>query len=382
MKVLSPVIGRLEQRRRRNILLHESPARGPRALGGVMPYKTESAEDVEIAERLLQAWDEPAWRSERVDLWTEIREGQDGFRTVLASKDPVRLARYLCNVARHEASRGITQGDLEYDRIVRDASYRDFILLMTKDKLVALAEALGVIPVENPEQGPWGENLGRDADELVTAISNRLGVDIAPPDVDGGLLKLKTGRGDFGERDFNAIFTAQLVRSLVGERRRICEIGGGSGRVAYWSVRMGASAYTLVDLPHVNVVQGYYLMKALGADVVGLYGEAETPKHIVRIRPAHALGELEATEFDLVLNQDSFPEMHPDTVTDYLSWVAAGRGPRLLSINHESRPTYGGGRRQISVAQMAGECHGLERRERFPYWLRKGYVVELYSPTD
>lgn len=67
-------------------------------------------------------------------------------------------------------------------------------------------------------------------------------------------------------------------------------------------------------------------MKALGAQRIGLNGEAENAEHLVRIRPAHALTELEASEFDLVLNQDSFPEMHPDTVADYLNWVAAGRG--------------------------------------------------------
>lgn len=385
MRALSPVIRRLQAGerqagQRRNILLHDSRERGQLARGLVLPDKVETREDVAVAERLLRAWDEGP-DSDRVDLWTEIRQRQNGFRDVLASGDPVLLARYLCNVARHQATHGIMQGDLEYDRIARDASYRDFMLLMTKDKLVALAEALGAIPVENPEQGPWGDNLGLDADELVTAISSRLGIDIAPPDIDGGLLKLRTGHGDFGERDLNAIFTAHLVRNVAGEGKRICEIGGGGGRVAYWSVRMGAAAYTLIDLPHVNVVQGYYLMKALGADAVGLHGEAESANHLVRIRPAHTLAELVANEFDLVLNQDSFPEMHPDTVADYLSWVAAGRWPRLLSINQEARAMYGGGRRQISLPQIAGEINGLARRERFPYWLRKGYVVELYAPT-
>lgn len=41
----------------------------------------------------------------------------------------------------------------------------------------------------------------------------------------------------------------------------------------------------------------------------------------------------------------------------------------------------GRGRRQISVPNIAVEVGGLARRYRFPYWLRKGYVVELYAPT-
>ena len=299
----------------------------------------------------------------------------------MASGEPRRLARYLCNVARHDASRGLTQGDLEYERILQDVSYRDFILLMTHDKLVALAEALGFIALENPEQGRWGKNLGLDADALVTGISKSLGVDITPPNLDGGLLKMRTGHGYFNERDLNAVFTAHMVRGIAGNGQSICEIGGGSGRVAYWSVRMSAASYTLIDLPHANVVQGYYLMKALGSDRVRLYGEAEKPGQLVRIYPCQALGTLDASAFDIVVNQDSFPEMHRDTVADYLRWVRAGRRPRLVSINQESQAMYQG-RRQVSVPEVAAGVVGLERCQRFPYWLRKGYVVEVYSPVS
>jgi hypothetical protein len=97
----------------------------------------------------------------------------------------------------------------------------------------------------------------------------------------------------------------------------------------------------------------------------------------VRVLPTHAIDEVRET-FDLVLNQDSFPEMHPTTVRDYLGWIGRVCSGRLLSINHESRTTNGDVLRRGGVPMIIEEHGGFERLDRFPYWLRKGYVAELY----
>jgi hypothetical protein len=39
-----------------------------------------------------------------------------------------------------------------------------------KDRLLALAEALGCIPMESPEQGRWGQKFTLDPDEVVSRI--------------------------------------------------------------------------------------------------------------------------------------------------------------------------------------------------------------------
>jgi len=210
-------------------------------------------------------------------------------------------------------------------------------------------------------------------------------VSVSPPDIDGRLLKLRTSHGLFGERDLNAIYTALLTERMscrlgVTGPARICEIGAGTGRVAYWSMRFGAKSYTIIDLPQVNVLQGYYLLKGLGADRVALYDEAWThsAERMVRILPAHATWERRGDEYDIVLNQDSFPEMDSDTVEDYLRWIGATSARGLLSINHESKPTYGPALVQVSVPEVIEHLGGFELLDRYPYWLRKGYVVELY----
>jgi hypothetical protein len=306
---------------------------------------------------------------------------QSRFAALLGAGTSEELAAYLCNVSRHDASIGITQGDAEYQRIVADASYRDFLALMAKDKLVSLAEAVGSLPVENPEQGPYGVNLHGDPDDIVVGISQRLGIDIAPPDIDGGLLKLKTSHGLFGERDANAIFTAWLLAYVARERgaRRICEIGGGSGRVAYWVHRLGPMSHTIIDLPHVNVVQAYYLLKAAPDARITLYGEEAKADSELTIWPNHALDELPDAQFDLVLNQDSMPEMSRATVDDYLRWIRKTCQGAFLSINHESKPAYGENLQHVSVPEAVAAAGGLDLLNRYPYWLRDGYVVELYA---
>lgn len=377
--------GMRDDYRRRAILQHPVGFTLPRERSVVVPDKTPTGEDTTIAARLLTAYQAgaDARSSGRTDLWSGIAEHQQHFAAVLARADPTELAEYLCNVSRHDASIGITQGVHEYERISRDASYRAFLAVMAKDKLVSLAEAVGAVAIENPEQGVYGTNLSLDAGSLVDRISERVGIDVEPPDVDGGLLKLDTGRGLFGERDANAIYTAWLLKHVLAasDTPRICEIGGGSGRVAYWSHRLGLTSYTIIDLPVVNVVQGYYALKCLPANLVLLYGEshpADDARHL-KIFPNHVIAEAHTPPNDVVLNQDSFPEIHRDTVVDYLGWMRRSRVRQFVSINHESRPPRGNGQLHLSVPETIREIGGFELAQRWPYWLRKGYAVELYD---
>lgn len=374
--------------RRQKMVQHETGARRPRFRAAVVADKVATGDDVAIAERLLAAHRAaarsapPAPPAERADVWTRIMAGQRRLASLLRGGDPRELAAYLCNLSRHDASEGLEQGSYGFQRVMGDPSYRRFVALMAGDALVSLAEAVGALAVENPEQGPFGQSIHRDPAELVERISARVGADIAPPEVDGGLLKLDTGRGLFGGRDANAIYTAHLLRQTTLDLRapRICEIGAGSGRVAYWSRRFGLGSYTVVDLPHINVVQGYYLLKSLAGDEVSLYGEDPpgAASGRVQILPAHAIAELRGPHFDLVLNQDSFPEIDPGTVADYLRWVKRCCEGSMISINHESKPPYGRGRAHLSVPELVDEVGGFQLTHRFPYWLRRGYVVELY----
>jgi hypothetical protein len=336
----------------------------------VVPDIPADEKDVHHAERLLRAYHMAIkdYRSPEYDLWTINSRNQAKFFGLLKENDPRKLAQYLCNMNREDATIGTVQGNYEYERIMSYPSYRKFLALMARDKFISLAEAFGVLPIENPEQGHYGENIHQDPGILFKGICSAIGYDITPPPIDGGLLKIKVGGALFNERDCNAIYTAYTIKSAG----KVCEIGGGAGRVCYWSKTFGVREYAILDLPHINVVQGFYLLKSLG-EQVSLFGETDRE---VRIIPCHRLPD---ERFDLVLNQDSFPEIGKEAVTGYLHWIR-DHAAEFLSINHESKPSFPNGE-HINVYEVVRQAGGLKRTGRALYWLRKGYVAERYSKT-
>ncbi len=344
---------------------------------------TAGDKDLETTERLLAAYrralaDRPRANGEASDVWTKIALAQGGLLGLLQRDDVPALAAYLCNMSRMDATIGTVQGDDEYAQILAHRRNRDFRITVTKDKLVSFAEAVGAARCETPEQGAWGEAMHVPADELIAALETRIGLPLAPPAIDGGLFKLVTEHGLFHERDLYAQFTAWSLRELVGVGGQVIEIGGGVGRCAYWARRMGLGAYAIIDLPHIGMLQGFYLIKALGPDSVELYGESGTGAPL-RLHPDFAIEDMAPASCDVVLNQDSLPEINQDAALHYMDWIKRVSRAWFYSVNQEAKAPYSTRGRQLSVPDLAAASGGYRRVSRAPYWLRKGYVTELYD---
>jgi len=121
-------------------------------------------------------------------------------------------------------------------------------------------------------------------------------------------------------------------------------------------------------------------MKALPDTPFRLYGEPANARDegAITIFPPHCIKEFQPKLFDLVLNQDSFPEIHAHIVRDYLTEIVK-ISRSFLSINHESCPPGVAGVHQIRVQDIIEKVGGYQRLWRVPYWLRRGYVMELYK---
>jgi hypothetical protein len=358
----------------------------------VVPDIAPSEIDDAIAVRLITSYrackkEEAAHPAIGTDIWSAIRRLQARFFTILESGDPKALAAYLCNMSRHDATIGISQGDEEYRLIASNPEYEYFRVLLIKDKLVSFAEAVGAIRCECPEQGPWGQHLHADIDVLLHALEECVGISLAPPEIDGGLIKIPAGNGLFHDRDLHAQFAVWSMREIAGPNATICEIGGGVGRAAYWAQRFGLGPYTIIDLPHVNVLQGYYLLKSLPMDQVRLYGESlGNPR--VTVLPYFEKHRITSGEVDIVFNQDSLPEIHHAAALDYIVWAREISPRWFYSINQEAAVAYTqifwqpGGEsdpKQNVVSALVAEAVGFRRVMRVPYWLRKGYTSELYQ---
>jgi hypothetical protein len=350
---------------------------------GALKLAVEPAADgparARIAKRLIRAYQlavqdarSATMHAADSDLWTAIvAQHMPELVAILNSADAPALARFLQRFgAEYTWFGGLTLGLDGYFR-ARDAGE---LASLYADKLACLAEAVGAAPRECPEQGDYAVLPGRPVDELVAAIEQEIGITIEPPRGVVYTAGLSSSRGPLHYRHFNALYSALLA---VGIGKRICEFGAGLGLTAVYAKRLGALNYTIFDLPLVNVIAGNYLLCALGEDAVSLYREPESPD-TVRVLPFWTCCEEPAQRFDVALNQDSFPEIDESLVRRYVDEITRTTTGHLISINQEAQAPISDARRHLWVARLLSRDRRFARIRRSPYWMREGYVEEIY----
>jgi hypothetical protein len=233
------------------------------------------------------------------------------------------------------------------------------------DKLVRLSEALGCRRTYNPEPSyflehetlPTMADVDREVDRICSALGLPADFTFKSPFLN--TLGIATRRGPLDQRTIQSLYQARRLRQLGGNH--VLEIGGGVGRAAYYALTLGASSYTIVDLPLTLVVQALFLGALLGEDPVRLAGEDDDGQKVHLLTP----NMLPERRFDIAFNCDSLTEMAVDQAREYVEYFKR-TVPLLLSINHEAN--------SFTVASLLPQTV-----HRYPYWLRKGYVEELFS---
>ncbi len=358
-------------------LLHTFPAGYPQVETVIILKNKIEPADIVISRRLLMAYKLTLSldkRKNQKDIWTDLAAGHHReFIEVLQSDDPKILAGYLLSVHARGISQGLVQGEIEYEKMRASQIFRRFLGVNTKDKLVSLAEYLGILPYENPEQGTYGKNIYEDEDKLASQINDKLGFEIETPDFENALLKLKLRSGSLHIRDIYSLYTALRVVKIIGKKGKVSEIGGGVGKAGYYAYKLGIRNYSIFDLPHINVLQGYFLIKSL-PNSVSLFGEKEKA---IKVLPDFAFSK-PRNKFDLTLNADSFPEISKVIVRKYLADIKNNTRKYFLSINQEGESSFSAIKQSV-VGRLIKESSGFKKEYRFPFWVRKGYVEELYS---
>lgn len=131
----------------------------------------------------------------------------------------------------------------------------------------------------------------------------------------------------------------------------VVEIGGGLGGVCYQVLQLADCKYSIYDIPEVAVLSGYFLLHALPAKRVKLYGEEGD--FDVAVLPHFAIDELPDLSVDLFFNSCSFSEMDAKDSSAYLRLIErAGRG-YFMHDNHENRFVFGGA--EPSVNRIGSE---------------------------
>ncbi|HEX4466169.1 MAG TPA: hypothetical protein VH025_03205 [Solirubrobacteraceae bacterium] len=246
-------------------------------------------------------------------------------------------------------------------------------------KLVSLAEVLGTVRTENPEQDSVGVAFRNSIADVVEAVEASLGFTVDFPHVGAAYGIEPAGRllpPETPEQIYAALRLRAAVEAHVpaGEGRHVVEIGGGYGAMAYWFLRMMDVRYTVVDLPIINVLQGYFLAEALGHDNVSLLGE---PPRTVTVVPNTSLDAIQMP-VSAVANKDSMPEIPEPAVVDYLEWTKRIRSAVFWSYNQEAAFPVDG-TPQTVVPEVVARVGGLTRVDRELSFLRRGYAIETYD---
>ncbi|HEY0345007.1 MAG TPA: putative sugar O-methyltransferase [Solirubrobacteraceae bacterium] len=340
--------------------------------------------DVELCRRLIAAYDAAVFVSQdRRGMWTDpiFSDRQRALSAALRDKDPARLASTMATMFRSDFVLGLAPGSLGTAR--QGPVARRIGWVQTLSKLTAVGEALGAVRLENPEQGTVALPLKEGGDALVERIEALLGHSLDFPDVGAAYGPYIAGRliaADAPDQVYGAVRLRDAIDLHWNGHDRppaVVEIGGGYGAMAYSFLQLRRTPYTIVDLPIVNVMQGYFLGKALGAQAVSLYGEATGD---INVLPDHALAGVPAP-FDVLVNKDSMPEIPLPAARRYLEWARESCTGMFFSYNQEAAAEFGG-EAQIVVAEVLGDIGGFERVRRDPSWVRRGYVEEVFLPTS
>ena len=294
----------------------------------------------EICRRLTAAFLRATEGGDRVSLadgiwkYLEIECHQELIQCLL-KKDIEGVNRILSRMFIDPVSSGLALGRDSYLKAKEDPY---LVGLDWHDKVISLGIALGIIPAQNPEQGEYGTLLNYDSLEILGRVADFLNVDVAPPQI-GGIYGVRHRGKVIPVNHILHIYTSYIIKNLSqAESWDCCEVGGGVGFLAYASRLMGVNNFTILDLPLVNVLQGYLLLNSHLRDQVCLYGEDCHNRNII-ILPHYEMNRL-MNKYHLIINQDSMPEMKKETMYNYLNRLSLISKGYFLSINQESPCTH------------------------------------------
>jgi len=350
----------------------------------------DKASDEMIAARIISShrqiklWEQQAAVPSLQDsMWGAfLQEEYAVLRRLVEQGDTGGLARYLSTIFRSEAVNGFTSGSM-YDSFPHRWWYLPVGIELS---VITLAESVGILRAECPEQGQIAYWRNEHTEEwLIEQLESCFSMRIEAP---------RTGdpRGIlFGGRFLtletcSQIHTAHRMHDAINRevgasvKLNIVEIGGGYGGLCYWMHRLlgtRINRYVVVDLPEVNLVQAYFLSSLETRELL-LFGEEERKGEPgIELIPHWTLSDLDLRP-NVLINQDSMPEMPQAEVERYLTWGSDNVDGLFFSFNQEAYSPWRGVS-QVHVPSVVRRYPRFRRIARNASWVRRGYVEEIYK---
>jgi hypothetical protein len=287
----------------------------------------------------------------------------------LLQNDLATVSEALRNPAQNNLFYGFENIRIDYTRqCAADPNDRLWYVEQIHDNLLRLAEAVGAVPIANPEASNRNAASYLPAESILAKLDERFGFRIDFPNPYPDEYGLETERGIASYRAIHALWQAWRIQDNLNnpQTARVLEIGAGLGRTAYYAQKFGIGSYCIVDIPFTAISSAYFLASTLGEDRIHLFGEPQTDAPI-RIMTPEAFLALDGP-FDLIANFDSFTEIDQTMAVRYWDKIF-NVSSVFLSVNHEANA--------FRVADFYLRRSEIYKAERHPCWLRSGYLEEI-----
>jgi hypothetical protein len=315
-------------------------------------------------------------------VWQGIIGRQDKLHNILENNNSGELIKYLNNAPNQPISRGILQGDLETNILKKYKNYRLLQSRITFRRIESLLESQGYKSSLNPEQGPWRSLGVQELSNLISKFEKDIGYSINVPDIFSDLFEIQLGQYHFNQVDIASLNASLNIKKYLPQEaiQNILEIGGGSGRFAYYNLKSGNSSIQIIDFPHVLILQYWFLSKALPEAKITFFNSINNSKFDATLIPVSSFKNVNLGSVDVVFNQDSFAEMPLKIVLDYVNWLSTRSNLFIISINHESQPLLNSSNdRQINFFEILLRDLRFELVSRELDWIRRGYVKSIFQ---
>lgn len=354
--------------------------------------KAITKDDILLCQRLIASYSKATQDRAKIEnntsrLWSEgIKKHCGKIICVLESENEKELARILASMFREDFVYGLASGSL-IDNAHSSLGAKIWSMKY-QDNVVGLAEYLGVVRTESTQQGLKAYSLKDGLNYVVAKIEAAIGISIDFPDI-GAPYGVKTHNSlitmEHPEHLYVALRINRAIRDYLKDKENqvlnLVEIGAGFGGLAYWIMKLKkikANTYTIIDLPLINVLQGYFLVQAFGASAVKLYGETPDNAATIFILPNFAFEAEIENDIDVLINENSMPEMSETIVQNYIMYAKKRLSGIFFNYNHEAYSVVYG-KPQVFVPEIVERVGGFIRLSRDASWVRSGYVEEVYK---
>jgi putative sugar O-methyltransferase len=303
----------------------------------------------------------------------------------LEKRNKNQLFKIFKNFFRTNYSYGLAMGKQELDMLLNSKENKQFYSSLWRDKFISLAIALGVLKLPNPEISPkeWSKVLLNNPETLATEFEKVSGIPFSFPAVFNPF-GINVKGNVFPLIAFHYYYLAASVNLLFGvSNKKIIEIGGGFGGVAYFFLKLKPSSYNIFDLSYGCAIQAVYLQYCFPDIPIRLYGEpAPSASTWINIQPSWLLLNegIEIGNIDLAINQDSLADIDRPIAAKYLQKIRQKLTGQFISVG----PDYTGAGEKgftCSVNELVREQGGFKLIDRMPFITRKGYFREIYYPV-